>query len=244
VNIIVYYRTRPSELSQSERALAEQHESVQSWLANRTTSVIKEYAEAEGGESDRPQLRRAIEACRLTGATLLIARTEAIGAGKPFLPRITTVPVIVVPQPDRPIGYSRPASVVAPCGLSLHFDANAGSAGQPVYVCNRTGVTLEDVTIRISATTAHEFEDVEVKPDGSRHLVSKQYDMPTQRIMVQRLAAGSEALITDYDPMIDGDLFLLFDVSYRDAAGLEQRSRAGVGTSGPDGPYVEFRASE
>jgi hypothetical protein len=151
--------------------------------------------------------------------------------------------VVIVPQPDRPIGYIRPASGAAPRGLSLHFDLNAGSAVQLVYVCNKTAVPLEDVTIRISATTAHEFEEVEVKPGGTRHLVSKQYDLPTQRVSIERLAAHSEVLITDYDPMIDGDLFLFFDVSYRDGAGVEQRSRAGVGTSGPDGPYVEFRAS-
>jgi hypothetical protein len=55
------------------------------------------------------------------------------------------------------------------------------------------------------------------------------------------LVAHSDVLITDYDPMIVGDLFLFFDVSYRDGAGVEQRTRAGVGTSGP---YVDFRGSE
>lgn len=244
MNVIVYYRTRPSELSQSERALAEQHGSVQSWLANHTASVIKEYTELEDDSSDRPQLRLAIELCRSTGATLLVARTEAIGAGERFHPRITSVLVIIAPQPDRSIGYTRPAPNDAPSALSLHFDPNAGGGVQPVYVCNRTGVPLEDVTIRISATTAHEFKEVEVKPDGTRHLVSKQYDLPTQRVSIERLAAHSEVLITDYDPMIDGDLFLFFDVSYRDRAGIDQRTRAGISTNGPDGPYVEFRASE
>jgi hypothetical protein len=68
--------------------------------------------------------------------------------------------------------------------------------------------------------------------------------MPTQRVRVECLAADSEVLITDYDPTIDGDLLLFFDLSYRDAAGIEQRWRAGVSTGGPGGPYVEFRANE
>jgi hypothetical protein len=70
--------------------------------------------------------------------------------------------------------------------------------------------------------------------------VSKQYDLPTQKVRIERLAAHSEVLITDYDPMIDGDLFLFFDVAYRDGTGIAQRSRAGVGVNGPNGRFIPF----
>jgi hypothetical protein len=43
--------------------------------------VQAEYVEPETDGFSRPQLRQAMEDCKQSGATLLIARTEAIGSG-------------------------------------------------------------------------------------------------------------------------------------------------------------------
>ncbi|XIA66782.1 recombinase family protein [Bradyrhizobium sp. TZ2] len=91
MDVIVYYRIRPSDPSSSDQALEEQRAAVQSWLTSHPATVKAEYIEPETDGFSRPHLREAIEACRQIGATLLIARTEAVGSGEPFSPRITSV---------------------------------------------------------------------------------------------------------------------------------------------------------
>ena len=70
------YRVRPSDPSYSEQALEERRVAVQSWLTSHPAAIKAEYIEPETDGFSRPRLRGAIEACKQTGGTLPIARTE------------------------------------------------------------------------------------------------------------------------------------------------------------------------
>ena len=76
IPVIVYYRVRPSDPSYSEQALEERRAAVQSWLTSHPAAIKAEYIEPETDGFSRPRLRGAIEACKQTGGTLPIARTE------------------------------------------------------------------------------------------------------------------------------------------------------------------------
>ena len=84
MKVIAYYRVRPSEPAYSDIALQEQRETIKTWIKGRQAIVQAEYIEPETDGFSRPQLRQAMEDCKQSGATLLIARTEAIGSGAEF----------------------------------------------------------------------------------------------------------------------------------------------------------------
>lgn len=84
MNVVVYYRTRPSEPDASAAALARQVAAVDTWLTERSARAAETFTEVETGSPSRPALGAALKACRRHGADLLIATTGAIGAGTRF----------------------------------------------------------------------------------------------------------------------------------------------------------------
>lgn len=63
-----------------------QEQAVRTYLNGGSWELIKEYTEVESGKhSDRPVLREAMERCRLTGATLLIAKLDRLSRNVHFL---------------------------------------------------------------------------------------------------------------------------------------------------------------
>jgi hypothetical protein len=84
MNVVVYFRSRPSEPDASTAALARQVAAVDVWLTERGAKVAETFTEAETGSPSRPALGAALKACRRHGADLLIATTDAIGTGARF----------------------------------------------------------------------------------------------------------------------------------------------------------------
>ncbi len=84
MNVIVYYRTRPSEPDASAAALARQVAAVDAWLIDSGALATETFTEAETGSPSRPALGAALKACRRHRADLLIATTSAIGTGARF----------------------------------------------------------------------------------------------------------------------------------------------------------------
>jgi hypothetical protein len=155
MDVIVYYRTRPSEPSYSDNAFEEQRAAVRSRLTSHPAAIQAEYIEPETDGFSRPQLRGAIEACKQTGATLLIARTEAIGSGAPFSPRIISVPIAFARDTPRDKGYMIPAPEKAPTGLALYFPDHGNWRIVPVYLCNRTDQAMLDIKVNTLGITTH-----------------------------------------------------------------------------------------
>lgn len=83
---VAYYRVSTAEQGASGLGLAAQRQAVQTFLIAGAAELVGEFEEIESGKrSDRPQLARAIERCRLTGSKLLIAKLDRLSRNVHFL---------------------------------------------------------------------------------------------------------------------------------------------------------------
>jgi DNA invertase Pin-like site-specific DNA recombinase len=78
-SFVVYYRVSTPMQERSGLGLAGQRSTAEKFIARWRGKVITEYTEVESGKNrDRAQLRRAVGACRVYGATLLIAQLDRL----------------------------------------------------------------------------------------------------------------------------------------------------------------------
>lgn len=83
---ISYLRVSTTEQGRSGLGLEAQRAAVQGFLNGGQWELLKEYVEVESGKnSNRPQLQKALEHCRLTGSTLLIAKLDRLSRDAHFL---------------------------------------------------------------------------------------------------------------------------------------------------------------
>jgi DNA invertase Pin-like site-specific DNA recombinase len=82
---ISYYRVSTKKQEKSGLGLDAQKTAVQNFL-DKKSILIAEYQEAESGkDNERPQLIRAIEHCKSTGAVLLIAKLDRLSRNAAFI---------------------------------------------------------------------------------------------------------------------------------------------------------------
>lgn len=87
---ITYYRVSTQRQGASGLGLEAQRSAVLTHLAGSDKTVIEEFLEVETGKGSnalekRPQLRLALERCRKTGATLLIAKLDRLARNVHFV---------------------------------------------------------------------------------------------------------------------------------------------------------------
>lgn len=83
---IAYYRVSTVRQGRSGLGLEAQRAAVLSYLNGGSWELIAEVTEVESGRrSDRPQLAAALAACRLHGATLVIAKLDRLSRDAAFL---------------------------------------------------------------------------------------------------------------------------------------------------------------
>lgn len=85
---IAYYRVSTARQGRSGLGLEAQRESVMAFLNGGQWQLVAEYTEVESGrktDQERPQLAEALSACRLYGATLVIARLDRLSRNAAFL---------------------------------------------------------------------------------------------------------------------------------------------------------------
>lgn len=83
---IAYYRVSTAKQGVSGLGLEAQRSSVADYLASSGGELLAEYSEVESGTKDnRPELQKALRACRLKGATLLIAKLDRLSRSHRFL---------------------------------------------------------------------------------------------------------------------------------------------------------------
>jgi DNA invertase Pin-like site-specific DNA recombinase len=69
---VAYYRVSTARQGRSGLGLEAQREAVRVFLAGNAGTLADEFTEIETGKNDdRPQLARALDACRLTGSAHL-----------------------------------------------------------------------------------------------------------------------------------------------------------------------------
>ncbi|MFL5285335.1 MAG: recombinase family protein [Rhodopila sp.] len=83
---VSYLRVSTAKQGQSGLGLEAQREAVQRHLNGGDWKVLGEYVEVETGKkNDRPQLAKALEHCRLTGAVLIVAKLDRLARDQHFL---------------------------------------------------------------------------------------------------------------------------------------------------------------
>jgi DNA invertase Pin-like site-specific DNA recombinase len=83
---VAYYRVSTAKQGRSGLGLEAQQEAVRSYLNGGSWKLLGEFTEVESGKrDDRPQLVKALEVCRLTGAVLVIAKLDRLSRDAHFL---------------------------------------------------------------------------------------------------------------------------------------------------------------
>jgi len=83
---VAYYRVSTAKQGIAGFGMEAQQQAVENFLAGKDVELINEYREMESGaKNDRPQLHKALRKCRLTGATLLIAKLDRLSRNRRFL---------------------------------------------------------------------------------------------------------------------------------------------------------------
>lgn len=83
---IAYYRVSTTSQGRSGLGLEAQKASVEAFLNGGSGFLMGEFTEVESGaKNDRPELARALQACRLKGASLVIAKLDRLSRDAHFL---------------------------------------------------------------------------------------------------------------------------------------------------------------
>ena len=84
---VAYLRVSTAKQGRSGLGLEAQREAVRQFVAARNGRIIApEFVEVETGKrNDRPELAKALKRCRLTGATLVVAKLDRLSRNAAFL---------------------------------------------------------------------------------------------------------------------------------------------------------------
>lgn len=83
---IAYYRVSTERQGRSGLGLDAQQSAVRGWLNGGAWELVGEFTEVESGKrNDRAELAKALEACRLHKATLVIAKLDRLARNASFL---------------------------------------------------------------------------------------------------------------------------------------------------------------
>jgi DNA invertase Pin-like site-specific DNA recombinase len=83
---VAYYRVSTQKQGRSGLGLSAQQEAVDSYLNGGNWKIVAAFTEIESGKkADRPELDKALAACRLHRATLVIAKLDRLARNAAFL---------------------------------------------------------------------------------------------------------------------------------------------------------------
>jgi DNA invertase Pin-like site-specific DNA recombinase len=86
---VAYYRVSTVQQGRSGLGLESQQKTVEQFIAGRDAEVLDTFTEIESGKkSDRPLLDKALRRCRLSGATLVIAKLDRLSRDFEFIAKI------------------------------------------------------------------------------------------------------------------------------------------------------------
>lgn len=83
---ISYCRVSTAKQGASGLGLEAQQDTVRQYIDGTKGELLKEFIEVESGKNnDRPELAKALERCKLTGATLLVAKLDRLSRDIHFI---------------------------------------------------------------------------------------------------------------------------------------------------------------
>jgi DNA invertase Pin-like site-specific DNA recombinase len=103
---VAYYRVSTERQGQSGLGLEAQRTAVTDYLNGGSWALVAEFIEVESGRrSDRPELAKALAACRRLGATLVIAKLDRLARNVAFVANLMEAGVdfvaVDLPQANR-----------------------------------------------------------------------------------------------------------------------------------------------
>ena len=135
---IVYRRVSTAAQGKSGLGLDAQDRDIRIFLESEGGDVIKTFTDVlSGAKSDRPELQRALAACRETGATLLVAKLDRLSRSVAFLATLLE---------DKRIAL-RVASMPAADKFQLHIYA-ALAEQERDFISKRTKAALAEARAR------------------------------------------------------------------------------------------------
>ena len=128
---IAYHRVSTARQGRSGLGLDAQRDAIQTHLAGASGELLAEHTEIESGRrSDRPELAKALAACRLHRATLIIAKLDRLARNVAFVSNLMESGVDFVAC-DMPMAN----------GLTIHMLA-AVAENEARMISDRTRVAL------------------------------------------------------------------------------------------------------
>lgn len=103
VKYVSYFRVSTQKQGQSGLGLEAQQTSVDAFIKNRDGDVLDSFTEVESGKkANRPELDKALRRCKLTGATLVIAKLDRLSRDIAFIANLqkSKVEFVCVDMPD------------------------------------------------------------------------------------------------------------------------------------------------
>ncbi len=86
MKVIGYLRVSTGKQGESGLGLEAQQTAIENFVRQRNACLMKTFTEIESGkQDDRPELAKAIQLCRATGATLVIAKLDRLSRNAVFL---------------------------------------------------------------------------------------------------------------------------------------------------------------
>jgi DNA invertase Pin-like site-specific DNA recombinase len=86
LRLIAYERVSTARQGKSGLGLVAQRKAIDDFAASRGAEVLARFTEVESGrKADRPELKKALDLARLTGATLVIAKLDRLSRNAAFL---------------------------------------------------------------------------------------------------------------------------------------------------------------
>lgn len=113
---IAYYRVSTDRQGRSGLGLDAQRKAVADYLNGGSWQLVSEYTEVESGKrNDRPELAKALEACRKQKATLVIAKLDRLARNVHFISGLleSKVDFIAVDMPEADRAFLQMAAVFA-----------------------------------------------------------------------------------------------------------------------------------
>ncbi len=98
---VAYFRVSTQKQGRSGLGIEAQEEAVARYVGNRTL-LMKFYEVESGKKDDRPELAKALESCKLTRATLLVAKMDRLSRNIYFLEKLqkSGVPFVAADIPN------------------------------------------------------------------------------------------------------------------------------------------------
>ncbi len=181
-NYVGYYRVSTEKQGRSGLGLDAQQTAVEAFIASKgaDAKLVASFIEVESGKrSDtRPELMRAMEHARLTGATLLIAKLDRLSRDAHFLLGLQKAGVRFVAA-DMPEANELVVGIMAVI-----------AQGERKMISTRTKAALAEARKRVAVTGQREHPEIKRLgcPAGAAHLRGQGFD----RLAVQALKAKAD----------------------------------------------------